>query len=119
MSIFSKKPDVGKMIEAKDVQGLIEALRSKNASVRVKAAKGLGAIKDTSAVDPLIQVLKDLDETVRHEAALALGEIQDVRAIEPLTSLLKSGYLFDQLNAGIALENITGKKTLFKLDLKK
>ncbi len=115
MGIFAKKPDIDGMLEAKDVVGLIEALRHKNNSIREKAAQALGKLNNPRAVDPLIQTLKDYDESVRQKAAEALGEIKDPRAIEPLTIMVKGNSLFDQLAAGIALEKITGRKTQFIL----
>jgi len=83
-------PDVEKLEDRKDVEGLIKALRYENWNVRVAAAEVLGKIGDTRAVEPLIQVLKDEYEVIgiRVTAAEVLGKIGDERAAEPLIQVL-------------------------------
>lgn len=81
--------NVQKLIEQRDVNGLIKALRYRpNSYVRQYAAIGLGNIADMRAVDPLIVALKDESWQVRETAASALGKIGDKRAAEPLIFLL-------------------------------
>ncbi|MEE8168473.1 MAG: HEAT repeat domain-containing protein [Candidatus Hydrothermarchaeales archaeon] len=46
------------LVEKKDVEGLIKALKHKDSDVRRKAAEALGEIGDSRAVEPLIQALK-------------------------------------------------------------
>jgi hypothetical protein len=72
------------------VEPLIQALKDKDAWVRMHVAQTLGWIGDARAVDPLVQALKD-DERwdVRRDAAEALGNIGDARALQPLTQALK------------------------------
>jgi hypothetical protein len=77
------RPNVKRLEENNDVEGLIRALGyEKNSVVRIQAAQALGKIGDPRAVDPLIAALKDysLCDTV----AEALGEIGDPRAVVPL-----------------------------------
>jgi HEAT repeat protein len=78
------KPDVEKMLEKKDVPGLIKALSSKDKEVRCRAAYVLGRIGDQVAIEPLIVALRDSDGSVRAGAAQSLGEIGDPRAVKPL-----------------------------------
>ena len=70
------KPNVEKLADKKDVEGLIKALKYKDEYVRWFAAVALGKIGNAKAVEPLIQALQDEDEIVRERAALALGEIK-------------------------------------------
>src|SRR4030043_126453 len=82
-------PNIKKMKANKDVEGLIEALKDKDESVRRLAAEALGEIGDARAVEPLIQALKDKDTWLRWCSAEALGEIGDARAVAPLIQALK------------------------------
>jgi len=80
------KPDVKKMREKKDIDGLINALKDKDVGVRMNAAYALGDMGDIKAVEPLIEALKDV-WGVKLAAATALGNLHDERAIEPLEAL--------------------------------
>jgi hypothetical protein len=65
---------------------LINALKDKDANVRLKAAKALGKLADSRAVDPLIEALVyDENGNVREMAAWALGQIDDARTVDPLS----------------------------------
>jgi HEAT repeat protein len=54
---------------------LVEALRDRDARVRVLGAVGLGYSDDKTAIPLLVQALKDGDPKVRAAAAWALGAI--------------------------------------------
>ncbi len=82
------KPDIKKMRERKDINGLANALKDKDIVVRMNAAYALGDIGDIRAVEPLIEALKDV-WGVKLAAATALGNLHDERAIEPLEALKK------------------------------
>jgi len=84
------KPDVGEMEQQRDVEGLVAALKGKDAGegVRAAAAKALGEIGDAQAVEPLIAALTNDVGSVRIAASEALAQIGDSRAIEPLTANL-------------------------------
>lgn len=86
MEIFFSKPNIKKLMEKRDVEGLIKALKDENESMeaRKEAALALGEIKDERAVEPLIEALSHKALDIRMSAAKALGEIGDKRAIEPL-----------------------------------
>lgn len=95
MALFGP-PNVDKMKEKKDVQGLVKALGyEKDNGIRESAARALGEIGDKRAVEALIDVLNDRDwekrrenKPVRCAAAIALGHIGDLRAVRPLAETL-------------------------------
>ncbi|MBW1752898.1 MAG: HEAT repeat domain-containing protein [Deltaproteobacteria bacterium] len=78
-----------------DLQLLIDYLKDKDASVRIKTinqlmGRQLVGRQADSVIEPLIIVLeKDADLHVRSWAARALGEIGDIRAVTPLIAALK------------------------------
>lgn len=57
-----------------------------DADVRYRAARGLGVLKDRTAVPVLIQATQDEKLHVRHSAIQALGFIGDERAIEVIAA---------------------------------
>ena len=59
----------------KDLDKLIENLKSEDEEVREAAAKALGEIGDARAVEPLIKALRDEDGDVREAAAEALKKL--------------------------------------------
>lgn len=67
MGIFGK-PNIEKLKEKRDVEGLIKALKDKNEIVRENAAEALGDIGDERAVEPLLKVLKTRSKYVRRAA---------------------------------------------------
>ncbi len=93
------------------IEGLIRALRDRNAIVRSKAAEILGQMGARRAVNPLIHCLGDKSPDVRKSAARALGAIRDKRAIEFLTQTYKEDYDRSvQKEAKRALREIERKK---------
>jgi len=83
------KPNIGKMLNRQDVEGLIKALKHKDYRVPREAAKALGEI-GVPALERLIQALKDKDKDVRTRATWALGYIKDAKALEALIQALKN-----------------------------
>jgi hypothetical protein len=81
-------PNIEKLKERRDVDGLVKALSHEDAYVRCEAAKALGDLKDGRAVEPLLAVLKDKEYLVRRAAEKALGRI-GAAAVEPLVAALK------------------------------
>lgn len=76
---------IGEVLRDTDAQTmLVERLLERDASRRLLAVKGLGAIRSQLAVPHLIERLRDPDASVRAETARVLGAIGDQRAIEPL-----------------------------------
>lgn len=74
---MSSQSKIQSLIDARDVKGLIRALRHPaDAGIRAEAAKGLAMLQDASTAESLIRsTLEDPDETVRKAASLALAEL--------------------------------------------
>ena len=85
MPLFGK-PDVKKLAEKGDVNGLVKAL--KDDATRQAAGDALVKL-GAPAVDPLIQILKK--DGFNHTIVDILGQIGDRRAVEPLVALLEQG----------------------------
>lgn len=86
------KPNIEKLKEKQDIDGLINALGYKKDSpeeevelIHELAATTLGEMCAKEAVNPLIQTLHDKAWGVQYAAIEALGNIGDSRAIEPIT----------------------------------
>jgi HEAT repeat protein len=100
MPIF-RPPNIEKLREKRDVDGLIKALRGKDPVVRRDAADALGEIGDERAVEALVEAgtsdtlhmnptkLDDL-ATVHNAIASALRKIGVGRAVELLAAKLKT-----------------------------
>ena len=67
------KPDVKKLYEKRDVQGLIMALSNDDEHLRHDAIESLGYLHDKQAVEPLINVLTNDNKYLSYCAAIALG----------------------------------------------
>jgi ATP-dependent DNA helicase RecQ len=93
------------------VDALIKALSDNDNYIRIKAAKGLGIIKNLRGVEPLILALEDGVIDVRVEAASALGNIGDTRAIGPLCRVLNSPHKNVRKAAIKALASIRDPRT--------
>ena len=106
MGIFGGKPDIKKLIERRDVKGLIKALKYKDADVREFVALHLGEMRDARAVDPLIQAMEDETFGIRCLAATALGKIGDTKAMAPLLQALNDKNENVRINATSALGGI-------------
>lgn len=105
------EPNVEKMEKKRDVEGLIEALKHKDSSVRYSVAVALSRI-GKPAFEPLIQALKDRNPCIRLGAAVALGKIGDVRAVEPLIQSLKDEDKFVRVRVAWALGRIGDTKAV-------
>jgi len=82
------RPNVQKLFEKKDGDGLAKALTDPEKEIRVAAAKGLGMLHYGMAVPQLCAALKDHAPVVRRAAADALGLIGGERPVDPLIDLL-------------------------------
>lgn len=89
------KPNVKKMEERGDVDGLIAALEHEDKGVRSEAARSLGRIGNARAVEPLVKALRDQVEPVRDSAVESLGRIGEP-AVEVLARTL-SGESYDMV----------------------
>lgn len=70
-------PNVIKLYEKRDVEGLIRALAYRDGFIRYQAATHLRLLGNRRAVDPLIDALGDEDESVRRAAVSSLGTLGD------------------------------------------
>lgn len=75
VSLSGCSKSVEDLEDARDVEGLIAALSSSDATKRAEAAVALGNIADTRAIDPLIVALHDEDPDVRQKSAEALAKM--------------------------------------------
>ncbi|MDP2857248.1 MAG: HEAT repeat domain-containing protein [Bacillota bacterium] len=80
------KPNIERLRQERDVEGLIKELRHEDWRVRFAVARALYDIGDARAVQPLIAVLKD--PHVCGPAAAALSNIGRP-AVEPLMGVLR------------------------------
>ena len=69
---------------------LSAAAASDDPRSRALAARGLGALKDASAVELLLPLVRDPDETVALHALRALGQIGDARGTAAAAALVAS-----------------------------
>ena len=86
-----EKPDIQKMKQERDVEGLLRALALEDSNVRFLALDALAGlkVKDARAVEPLTAALKDESVFVRLAAVAVFSEyIDDPRAVESLTDAL-------------------------------
>jgi len=83
------RPNVQKLFEKKDVDGLVKALTDRETEIRLAAAQILGVMRAVRAVLQLITALKDEEAEVREAAAESLGMLGDARAVEPLVALVR------------------------------
>ena len=99
-------PNVSKMKDRHDVEGLIKALSYRRSwFVRKTAAEALGEIGDAYAVEPLSAALKSKDTDVCASAAKALGKI-GAPAVEPLIAALEAEEYDVRMHAARALGKI-------------
>ena len=66
---------LGVFKDPRAVDPLIQALKDKNAEVRISAAMSLGNLGDKKAVEPLTADLNDENSVVRDKAAQSLKEL--------------------------------------------
>ena len=99
MPLFGGPPNVAKLLERNDVQGLIKALGyQRNLDVRIAAAVALGKARDARAMESLVSVLENRPQDITGHMTLcgavteALGQIGDPRAVEPLAVFADKGW---------------------------
>jgi hypothetical protein len=93
--------DVEALREAKNVKGLIRALRHGCPSEQSEAAKALGSMGDRRVIRPLAKALKHGDPSLQVAAAEALGMIGGPKTIRPLCKALK--HQDDTINKAAAI----------------
>jgi HEAT repeat protein len=104
---------LGKMTDARAVNGLVSAVTDKDPRGRLSVVSALGNIGDARAVDVLIGALKDEEYEIRKEAIIALGKLGDARALDNLIDTLNDRNLERlRLTAAEALERIGDKRAI-------
>ncbi len=81
------KPNIVRLAEKKDINGLISALHNSDWHVRSDAQNALVEIGDP-AVDPLLSALDSPDSQINALIVSILGSMREPRAVEPLITLL-------------------------------
>ncbi|MDP8256499.1 MAG: HEAT repeat domain-containing protein [Candidatus Alcyoniella australis] len=89
MALFGP-PDIEKLAAARNLRGLVRALKRREHKLRAAAAKALGELEDPRAEQALLAALGDEHTQVVAAAASALGKIHATAAVEPLIALISS-----------------------------
>lgn len=106
------------------LDGLINALRDSDESVRYAAVVALKNTRSVKAVDGLINALKDSSLSVNLVAVEALGDIADLRAVDALAPLLNYEPLKERAAKALAkidsprARELLGKREPSKEDLR-
>ncbi len=79
MPFFKRGPDLKKLMEREDVQGLIHALRQASDDTRAEIIQILADIRDPRATEALLRELEGRDMTIRRLAAEALNRVDPER----------------------------------------
>ncbi|MEA4845945.1 MAG: HEAT repeat domain-containing protein [Clostridiaceae bacterium] len=90
MGLFG--PNIPKLMDKKDIGGLVKALKHPKFMIRAHAAYALGEIGAPETAEPLIQAMYDNRLEVRYEAARSLGMLKSALAVDALIENLGYGY---------------------------
>ena len=117
MGIFdgSFNPDVEKLENEGDVNGLIKTLKKGDNKNRALAARALGRFKDQKVVQALIEALDYDDSDVRWNAASSLGKIGDSDATPFLLKHLRDEKWYVRQHTAEALGEIGDERALLPL----
>jgi hypothetical protein len=73
----NEPPNIRKMVKERDVEGLIESLKTTSSKVRAAAAEALGKLQDVRAIEPLISAYEHTEGIPEHKIILsALKELR-------------------------------------------
>ena len=115
-SSLSGQPNIERLYEKNDIEGLIKALEYyRGWEIRENAAKALGDLGNPQAVEALIHTLSDPFEMVRESAAYALGNMDYEIVIDPLINALKRDDKYLRQGAAKALGNMKAKESVNSL----
>src|SRR5437867_12327339 len=81
-------PNVGRLAERGDLEGLSRAASHSRSKVRLAAVVAMGELGDQRAAGSLVTRLADPDEQVRIGAATALGRVGAPESARPLRNAL-------------------------------
>ncbi len=100
MPLFQRRPDLKKLMEREDVQGLIHALRKAGDDTRGEIVQILADIRDPKAVEALMQEAERGDHTLRALVGQALGRI------DPERKYIAAVHLLDNAQRGLRMAAI-------------
>jgi HEAT repeat protein len=84
MGIFNRRPDVKKMLQKRDVNGLMKALEYRDQTVQLNAAFALANIGYGPAQEPFIRTLRRADFSVEADKAKLLKGLKDAKYFVPI-----------------------------------
>lgn len=91
---FRRSPDLKKLFERQDVQGLIKALKTAREDVKEEIIKILADIRDPRATQALLREAESTDLTIRRLAAQALMKVDPeqkyLAAVHALSDMQRS-----------------------------
>ncbi|HOF14921.1 MAG TPA: HEAT repeat domain-containing protein, partial [Spirochaetota bacterium] len=82
MALFT--PNIDKLREKNDIQGLLKLTKHRKAEVRLNALLALVKTRDQSVTQELKKLINDPDPRVRTIATIKFGDINDPAIIENL-----------------------------------
>ncbi len=101
------RPNIQKLIEKKDTEGLIAALKVNDKDCILAAIQALGDLKAEASIDPLIEVWKSTDDKQIIQAIYAcLGKLGTDKALKELERITDPGSAFIQDNPDVVLSII-------------
>ncbi|MGH2740285.1 MAG: HEAT repeat domain-containing protein [Actinomycetota bacterium] len=80
-------PNIDKLKEKQDVEGLVKALHDRSENVRLRAAAALSELGEL-AIDAVVPEIQSSNRAVREAAVYALSGARSQRAIDPLSQAL-------------------------------
>ncbi len=112
--ILQKNPDFGKLVQHRDIPGLIRLLASRDPQVQSTAVHALGDI-GTEAVGPLVLALEKKNRNLRLGAIGALAEIKDATALSALADMMEDPTGEVRWQAAIALGEMGSREAFAPL----
>jgi len=97
MSIF--RPNIDKLVETGDVDGILKLLHHKKGDVRLQAFLVLAKYREDRIINETKKMLNDSDPRVRAIATLKFGELKEPGIIENLRGIIISGAQRDKIEA--------------------
>jgi hypothetical protein len=106
-----EKPDIPVLLQKRNTDRIIKALRHKDATIQWQAADALGKM-GTEGLEHLLKALNGHDRDVKLGVIEALGEIKDVRSVQPLINLLKDPSVEVRWATAVALGEIGDRRAV-------
>lgn len=97
MGLFT--PNIEKLIDNDDVEGLLKLISHRKADIRLAALLTLSRKKDEKIIEKLKVLLKDPDPKVQAIATLKFGELGGVSIIGNLRNIILNGSQRDKIEA--------------------